>query len=63
VLAADGRVRLPVRLPEPPRREISRYAPLPHVMPLLTQLPPRVPHIRIAAARDGAEILAEPGLG
>jgi hypothetical protein len=61
VLAADGRVRLPVRLPEPPRREISRYAPLPHVMPLLTQLPPRVPHIRIAAARDGAEILAEPG--
>ncbi|MBO0804844.1 MAG: hypothetical protein J2P25_17445 [Nocardiopsaceae bacterium] len=61
VFAADGRVRLSVPLPEPPRRKISRYAPLPHVMPLLAQLPPRVPHIRIAAAHDGAEILADPG--
>lgn len=58
VFAADGQVRMSVHLPQPPRREISRYAPLPHVMPLLAQLPPIVPHVRVAATRNGAELLA-----
>ena len=63
VFAADGRVLMSVHMPEPPRREIARYAPLPHVMPLLAQLPPRAPHIRVAATREGAEILAVPAEG
>lgn len=63
VFAAGGQVRLSVPLPEPPPREICRYAPLPHVLPLLEQLPASEPHIRVAAARDGAEILAVPGPG
>lgn len=63
VFAADGRVRLAVHLPEPPVRDLAAHAPLPHVMPLLAQLPPRVPHLRIAATREGAELLAEPGSG
>ena len=60
VFAADGAVRLSVHLPSPPRQEISRYSPLPHVMPLLAQLPPRAPHVRVAAARGGAEVVAVP---
>ena len=41
-----GRVVLTEPLPHPPRREIARLAPLPHVMPLLAQRGPRVPHRR-----------------
>lgn len=63
VFAADGEVRLSAGLPSPPRREITRYSALPHVLPLLAQLPPRVPHIRVAATRAGAEILAVPADG
>lgn len=60
VFAADGRVRMSAALPSPPRTEISRYAPLPHVMPLLAQLPPRAAHVRVAATRNGAEIVGVP---
>jgi hypothetical protein len=56
--ARAGRLLLSRPLPEPPRQEISRYAPLPHVMPLLAQQPPDVPHVRIAASHAGGQVLA-----
>ena len=56
--ARSGEVMFTARLPHPPRREISRYAPLPHLMPLLAQYPPQVAHLRVAADRSGGEIMA-----
>jgi hypothetical protein len=44
-------------LPQALRREIARYAPLPHVMPMLAQAPPEVPHLRVAANRAGGEMV------
>jgi len=55
---ADGAVAFAASLPNPPRREISRYAPLPHLMPLLAQRPPQVPHIQVRADRAGGEVVA-----
>ena len=51
-----GEVVLAEPLPHPPRREIARLAPLPHVMPLLAQRGPRVPHLQVMARHDGGEI-------
>lgn len=59
VFAAAGAVRLSVPLPEPPPRQVSRYAPLPHVLPLLKQLSPRVPHVRVGADRAGGQVIAD----
>jgi Bacterial archaeo-eukaryotic release factor family 2 len=56
--ARNGRVIFTVALPRPPRREIGRYARLPHVMPLLAQEPPRVPRLHVRADRSGGEIVA-----
>jgi hypothetical protein len=56
--AVAGEVRLSVPLPAAPVREIASLAPLPHVMPLLAQLPPRAPHVRVGAARTGGQVLA-----
>jgi len=50
-------VRLTAALPRPPRQEISCYAALPHVMPLLAQLPPQIPHVRVGADRTGGRVL------
>jgi hypothetical protein len=61
--ARAGSLLLSRPLPEPPRREISRYAPLPHVMPLLAQQPRNVPHVRIAASHVGGQVLAFSGEG
>ncbi|HTU74147.1 MAG TPA: hypothetical protein VMG38_11580 [Trebonia sp.] len=57
VFAHGGMVRLTAALPRPPRQEISRYAALPHVMPLLAQLPQQVPHVRVGADRTGGRVL------
>ena len=57
VFAHNGMVRLTAALPRPPRREISCYAALPHVMPLLAQLPPQIPHVRVGAERTGGRVL------
>jgi hypothetical protein len=54
---ADG-VGFAASLPHPPLREISRYAPLPHLMPLLAQRQPPVPHLQVRADREGGEIVA-----
>jgi len=56
--ARSGEVLFTARLPHPPRREISRYAPLPHLMPLLAQYPPQVTQLLVAADRAGGEIMA-----
>jgi hypothetical protein len=56
--AREGKVAFTAALPRPPRREISRYARLPHVMPLLAQAPPWVPQLHVRADRSGGEIVA-----
>ena len=58
-----GRVVLTEGLPHPPRREIARLAPLPHVMPLLAQRQPHVPHLRVMARHDGGEIASVTAAG
>ncbi|MBO0817512.1 MAG: hypothetical protein J2P30_20480, partial [Actinobacteria bacterium] len=61
--ARAGAVVMSVPLATPPRREIARLAPLPHVMPLLAQRPPVIPHVRVAASRTGGEIVTVGGDG
>jgi hypothetical protein len=63
VFADSGTVRLSAALRQPPRQEISRYAPLPHVMPLLAQLPPTMAHIRAVADRTGGRLLTVSAAG
>lgn len=63
VFARAGAVAMTVPLAAPPRREIARLAPLPHVMPLLAQRPPVIPHVRVAATRTGGEIVTVGGNG
>lgn len=53
-----GRVLLTEALPARPRREIARLAPLPHVMPLLAQRGPHLPHLRVTARHDGGDVVA-----
>jgi hypothetical protein len=61
--AVAGEVRLSVPLPAAPPREIAGWAPLPHVMPLLAQYPPHVPHVRVGAGRAGGQVLAVAAAG
>ena len=61
--ARDGAVAFTGALDSPPRRQITRLAPLPHLMPLLAQHRPPVPHIRVSATREGGEIVAIGGSG
>jgi hypothetical protein len=58
LVAAGGDVRLDSLLPRPPRRETARWAPLPHLMPLLAQLSPVVPYVLVVVDRLGADIRA-----
>lgn len=53
-----GMVPLVAGLREPPLRELARWAPLPHVMPLLVQSPPQSSHLVVSANRAGGEVLA-----
>jgi hypothetical protein len=62
LFAAGGLVRLHGIMPESPSRgESSSYTPLPHVVPWLAQRPPRLPHVRVSANREGGQVLAVPG--
>lgn len=62
LFAAGGTVRLHGIMPESPSQgESSSYTPLPHVVPWLAQRPPRLPHVRVAANREGGQVLAVPG--
>lgn len=55
--AQNGDVVFARPMPDPPRQEIARYAPLPHLMPMLAQSPPEVPHLRVSADRAGGELV------
>jgi Bacterial archaeo-eukaryotic release factor family 2 len=62
LFAAGGAVRLHGIMPESPALgESSSYTPLPHVVPWLAQRPPRLPHVRVAANREGGQVLAVAG--
>jgi hypothetical protein len=63
VFARSGAVAFTGALDAPPRREIARLAPLPHLMPLLAQHRPPIPHVRVSATRTGGEIVAIGGNG
>jgi hypothetical protein len=56
VVAADGSVVLDQPLIDAPRREVAEYSPAPDLMPIVRQLPGRVPHIVVIADRVGADI-------
>lgn len=43
LVGTGGRLACETALPHPPRRETARWAPLPHLMPLVAQLAPVVP--------------------
>jgi hypothetical protein len=60
VFARQATVLLARPLPWRPRDEVSRYAPLPHVTPLLQQLAADAPHVRVSATREGARLLLGP---
>jgi hypothetical protein len=57
VFAADGQVLHQVDLPSPPRREVARWSLLPHLLPLLAQLPEYVPHLVVRLGRVSATII------
>jgi Bacterial archaeo-eukaryotic release factor family 2 len=63
VFARGGVLTFAGSLDAPPRREIARLAPLPHLMPLLAQRRPPIPHVRVSATRGGGEIVAIGGSG
>jgi hypothetical protein len=57
VLAGSGGVlRLDAVLPGPPRRETVRWAPLPHLMPMIAQLGVVVPYVLAVVDRTGADV-------
>ncbi|MQA83950.1 MAG: hypothetical protein GEV03_04775 [Streptosporangiales bacterium] len=58
IFAAGGRVVFTDLLPDPPRREIARFSPLPHAMPYLAQRGERIPYLRVVIDRLGADIVA-----
>lgn len=63
VFARAGAVTFTGALDAPPRREIARLAPLPHMMPLLAQHRPPIPHVRASATRAGGELVGVGGTG
>ncbi len=56
VVAADGSVVLDSALVDAPTREVADWSPQPELLPLLRQLPGRVPHIVVLVDRVGADI-------
>jgi hypothetical protein len=63
VFAREATTTLTATLQAAPRRQIARLSALPHLMPLLAQQPPPVPHLRVSATRRGGEVLAVGGTG
>jgi release factor family 2 len=56
VVASDGSVVLDLALVDAPRREIAEWSPHPDLLPVLRQLPGRIPHIVVLTDRVGADI-------
>jgi hypothetical protein len=63
VVAADGSVVLDQALVDAPTREIAEWSPTPDLLPVLRQLPGRVPHIVVLIDRTGADITFMGGPG
>jgi hypothetical protein len=63
VAASDGSVVLDEPLVDAPLREVAEWSPQPDLLPILRQLPGRVPHIVVLIDRVGADItyLGAPG--
>lgn len=63
VVASDGSVALDQPLVDAPTAELAEWAPHPDLLPVLRQLPGRVPHIVVLADRVGADItyVSSPG--
>jgi hypothetical protein len=63
VVASDGSVVLDQALADAPLREVADWSPHPDLLPVLRQLPGRVPHIVAVVDRVGADItyLGVPG--
>lgn len=57
VIASAGQVVLARTLPDQPRHSIARWAPLPHVMPLLAQAPDQVAHVVVELGKTSATVL------
>jgi hypothetical protein len=56
VVASDGSVVLDQALVDAPLREVAEWGPQPNLLPVLRQLPGRVPHVRVLIDRTGADI-------
>ena len=56
VVAADGSVALDQPLIDAPLREVAEWSEHPDLLPILRQLPGRVPHIVVLTDRVGADI-------
>ncbi|NEK60442.1 hypothetical protein GCU56_21525 [Geodermatophilus sabuli] len=56
VVAADGAVVLDQPLIDVPRQTVAEWSPQPDLLPVLRQLPGRVPHIVVLTDRVGADI-------
>src|SRR5688500_14544924 len=56
VVASDGSVVLDQALVDAPLREVAEWSPQPDLMPILRQLPGRVPHVVAVVDRVGADI-------
>jgi hypothetical protein len=63
VVAADASVVLDQALADAPVREIAEWGPQADVLPVLRQLPGRVPHIVVLTDRTGADITFMGGPG
>lgn len=60
---AEGRVLLDSPLVDVPRTEVAEWSPQPDLLPVLRQLPGRVPHLLVVTDRVGADItiVTDPG--
>jgi hypothetical protein len=63
VVAADGSVVLDQDLVDAPLREIAEWTPQPSLLPVLRQLPGRVPHVVVLVDRAGADVTYMGGAG
>jgi hypothetical protein len=58
VFGGAGAALLAVRLPAPPLQENARWSPLPQLLPLLLESPPRPPHLLVDATLAGGDVAA-----
>src|SRR4051812_39433429 len=56
IVAADGTVVLDQPLVDQPRQQVAEWSPSPALLPVLTQLPGRIPHAVVLTDRIGADI-------